>query len=116
MRVPPGGVIRFNCERELNHAVQIVGYDMTGSVPYYIVRNSWGPEFGLSGYLHVAIGGDLCGGWRLRHSVDAARTLRPATILLLNVWLRCFYYMTNDSVMLCNGSTVSTVELLCIFE
>ena len=55
-------MIRFNCERELNHAVQIVGYDMTGAVPYYIVRNSWGPEYGLDGYLHVAVGGDLCGG------------------------------------------------------
>ncbi|XP_043201147.1 cathepsin O-like [Amphibalanus amphitrite] len=56
-----GGIIRFNCERELNHAVQIVGYDMTGAVPYYIVRNSWGTEFGLDGYLHVAVGSDLCG-------------------------------------------------------
>ena len=62
LRRAAGGVIRFNCERELNHAVQIVGYDMTGAVPYYIVRNSWGPEYGLDGYLHVAVGGDLCGG------------------------------------------------------
>ncbi|XP_037088275.1 cathepsin O-like [Pollicipes pollicipes] len=56
-----GGVIRFNCEGELNHAVQIVGYDTTGPVPYYIVRNSWGADFGLDGYLHVAVGSDLCG-------------------------------------------------------
>lgn len=54
-------MIRFNCESELNHAVQLVGYDWTGDVPYYIVRNSWGGDFGLNGYLHVAVGSDLCG-------------------------------------------------------
>jgi cathepsin O len=25
-----GGIIQFNCETNRNHAVQIVGYDMTG--------------------------------------------------------------------------------------
>lgn len=55
-----GGVIQYHCDILTNHAVQIVGYDLTGDVPYYIVRNSWGEEFGLNGYLHVAIGKDLC--------------------------------------------------------
>lgn len=55
-----GGIVQYNCERRRNHAVQIVGYDLTGPTPYYIVKNSWGPEFGLSGYLHVAVGGNLC--------------------------------------------------------
>lgn len=45
----------------LNHAVQIVGYDRTGDVPYYIVRNSWGKRFGNKGYLKIQIGRNLCG-------------------------------------------------------
>ncbi|XP_060531362.1 cathepsin O-like [Cylas formicarius] len=59
-----GGVIQFHCDGEaasLNHAVQIVGYDLSQNVPHYIVRNSWGDEFGDQGYLYIAIGNNLCG-------------------------------------------------------
>lgn len=56
-----GGVIQFHCEGDLSHAVQIVGYNLTAKVPYYIVRNSWGEDFGDNGYLYVAIGGNVCG-------------------------------------------------------
>lgn len=121
-----GGIIQFNCGREANHAVQIVGYNLgefdassieaslsdfpfiqcafhtnepflfnipfpifhlihflsclffilfshpfspgfihripspETETPYYIVRNTWSSSFGLNGYLHVAIGGNLC--------------------------------------------------------
>lgn len=53
------GIIQFHCDNDptnLNHAVQIVGYDMTSEIPHYIVRNSWGVDFGDSGYLYIAIG------------------------------------------------------------
>jgi len=56
-----GGVVQFHCENNRNHAVQIVGYDLTADIPYYIVRNSWGPSFGIDGYIHIAIGKNLCG-------------------------------------------------------
>lgn len=59
-----GGIIQFHCDgstASLNHAVQIVGYDLTGDVPYYIVRNSWGKKFGNKGYLKIQIGGNMCG-------------------------------------------------------
>ncbi|KAK6626353.1 hypothetical protein RUM43_006664 [Polyplax serrata] len=59
-----GGIIQFHCSgapENLNHAVQVVGYDRTGPVPYYIVRNSWGPEFGDKGYLYIAVGNNICG-------------------------------------------------------
>ncbi|XP_020277671.1 cathepsin O-like [Pseudomyrmex gracilis] len=59
-----GGVIQYHCDSSfdsLNHAVQIVGYDLTASIPHYIVKNSWGPTFGNKGYLYIAIGKNLCG-------------------------------------------------------
>lgn len=59
-----GGIIQFHCDglmAHLNHAVQIVGYDMQGDIPYYIVRNSWGERFGNDGYLKIQIGGNVCG-------------------------------------------------------
>lgn len=30
-------------------------------MPYYIAKNSWGTDFGIDGYVHVAIGKNLCG-------------------------------------------------------
>lgn len=45
----------------LNHAVQVVGYDLSEPTPHYILRNSWGPRFGNDGYAYVAIGGNVCG-------------------------------------------------------
>ncbi|XP_012944324.1 cathepsin O isoform X2 [Aplysia californica] len=55
------GIIQFHCSNLINHAVQIVGYDLTGEIPYYIVRNSWGSDFGDHGYLYIKIGDNLCG-------------------------------------------------------
>lgn len=59
-----GGVIQYHCDGSfdsLNHAVQIVGYDTSASIPHYIVKNSWGSAFGDKGYLYIAIGSNLCG-------------------------------------------------------
>ncbi|CAG9782506.1 unnamed protein product [Diatraea saccharalis] len=59
-----GGVIQYHCSgavMDLNHAVQLVGYDLTADVPYYIAKNSWGTDFGLNGYLNLAIGTNICG-------------------------------------------------------
>nr|XP_049697307.1 cathepsin O [Helicoverpa armigera] len=59
-----GGVIQFHCSGsalELNHAVELVGYDLTGDVPFYIAKNSWGKDFGNAGYLNLAIGSNICG-------------------------------------------------------
>lgn len=59
-----GGVIQYHCDSDpmhLNHAVQIVGYDLTGEIPYYIVRNTWGTDFGNSGYMKIKVGNNLCG-------------------------------------------------------
>lgn len=59
-----GGVVQFHCDgapEHINHAVQIVGYDRTASIPHYIVRNSWGTAFGDNGYLYLAMGSNMCG-------------------------------------------------------
>ncbi|RUS90295.1 hypothetical protein EGW08_001984 [Elysia chlorotica] len=56
-----GGIIRFHCSDVINHAVQIVGYNLEGDVPYYIIRNSWGTDFGDKGYLYLRYGTNICG-------------------------------------------------------
>ncbi|XP_075234098.1 cathepsin O-like [Lycorma delicatula] len=59
-----GGVIQYHCSgsiTDINHAVQIVGYDKTAPIPHYIIRNSWGTAFGDKGYVYVAMNGNICG-------------------------------------------------------
>lgn len=59
-----GGIIQYHCDSSpyhINHAVQIVGYDQSGDIPYYLVRNSWGEHFGDNGYVKIQIGKNLCG-------------------------------------------------------
>jgi len=45
----------------INHAVQMVGYNADAPTPYWIVRNSWGPKWGENGYINLKIGGNQCG-------------------------------------------------------
>jgi len=46
---------------ELDHCVQAVGYDLTASTPYWIVRNSWGTDWGEKGYILLQYGSNTCG-------------------------------------------------------
>ncbi|XP_074602266.1 cathepsin O-like [Brevipalpus obovatus] len=54
------GTIDRGCGNDPNHAVQIVGYNLDGKPPYFIVRNSWGKEFGVDGYIQLSIGNNTC--------------------------------------------------------
>lgn len=47
----------------LNHAMVLVGFDIRGSSPFWILRNSWGPDWGENGYLRLSItgGSGTCG-------------------------------------------------------
>jgi cathepsin H len=47
---------------DVNHAVVAVGLDETeGGIPFYIVRNSWGTNWGMEGYFWIKRGENLCG-------------------------------------------------------
>lgn len=49
--------------RQYNHAVTVIGYDTTtDGIDYWIVRNSWGTDFGHDGYFWLPRNrGDYCG-------------------------------------------------------
>lgn len=51
------------CGTTVDHAVTAVGYGKEGDKEYYIVRNSWGFEWGDDGYIKIeAVDGvGICG-------------------------------------------------------
>ena len=58
------GVYKRTAAGELDggHAVKIVGWgtDSAGG-PYWTVANSWGPNWGMSGFFNIARGVNECG-------------------------------------------------------
>jgi len=54
-----GGILT-DCTSNIDHCVQLTGYANYNSGGYWIVRNSWGTDWGQSGFIWIQIGSDLC--------------------------------------------------------
>lgn len=55
------GIIRpYQCDTQQNHAVLVTGYDYTTCVPNYIIKNSWGTDWGGRGYIKLEAGKNTC--------------------------------------------------------
>nr|AKO90287.1 cathepsin-like protein 1 [Tigriopus japonicus] len=51
---------KFSSRRNVNHAVTVVGYGEENGVKYWIMRNSWGKQWGMNGYMKIKRGVNMC--------------------------------------------------------
>jgi len=58
------GVLTTTCTGkywDLDHCVQLVGYDTTGETSYWKVKNSWNTRWGEDGFIRLPMGQNACG-------------------------------------------------------
>ncbi|CAF1698323.1 hypothetical protein HID58_051109 [Brassica napus] len=46
---------------DLNHFMLVVGYGIEDGIPYWLVQNSWGTDWGEKGYIKVEMWKNMCG-------------------------------------------------------
>lgn len=66
-----GGIMTKCSYKNADHVVLVVGFGTEKDQDYWIVKNSWGPSWGESGYIRLLRGINACG-----------ITVEPATILV----------------------------------
>jgi cathepsin F/cysteine peptidase B len=54
-----GGVLT-TCGCNVDHAVQATGISSQFGTPAYIIRNSWASDWGVNGFIYLAIGSNTC--------------------------------------------------------
>ena len=52
---------KSDCGREIDHAVTVVGFGVEHGTRYWIVKNSWGENWGIDGYFYIERDKNACG-------------------------------------------------------
>ena len=55
-----GGILTNCINRQINHGVLAVGFDSEHVPPYWIVKNTWGQNWGEAGFVRIAKGSNQC--------------------------------------------------------
>jgi cathepsin L len=72
-----GGVYDGCTNQASNHAVTVVGYGTENGVDFWLVKNSWGPSWGLNGYIKIKRGVGMCNIGKDCFTADCAQTTGP---------------------------------------
>jgi len=56
-----GVVLGSQCATQTDHCVLLTGWNVNSNPAYWIVRNSWGTDWGYGGYIYLAYNQNTCG-------------------------------------------------------
>ena len=60
-----------------NHAILVVGYGTENGVDYWLIKNSWGADWGEEGYMKLQRGVGMCGIGQKMYTVSCETTSGP---------------------------------------
>jgi hypothetical protein len=120
-----GGGILSQCSRNsknsITHAVTVVGYGTERGIDFWLIKNSWGPQWGEEGYIRIKRGSNACGIGYWINTISCERvpgpTDRPLTTKepCFDKWDECKEYAKTNckgyghncrySCGLCKGMT-----------
>lgn len=61
LQIYTSGIITDCPASQVDTAVAVVGYNDESNPPYWIIKNSWGTSWGMSGYAYIEKGSNACG-------------------------------------------------------
>jgi len=74
-----GGIFE-GCNPEnytVNHVILVVGNGTENGVDYWLIKNSWGADWGEDGFMKLQPGVEMCGIGRTMHTVSCEATPGP---------------------------------------
>jgi len=102
-----GGVFAGCTGTDTDHAVTAVGYGTEDGVDYWLVKNSWGSDWGENGYIKLKRGVNMCGIGSLMVTVEC-ETVDGATDAPLTTATPCEDKYSNCATLAktnCNGNS-----------
>ena len=72
-----GGIFAGCTSNYDDHAVTVVGYGTENGVDYWLIKNSWGPDWGEQGYIRLKRGVGMCGIGRVLAAVSCGNVDGP---------------------------------------